>query len=57
MTYAELQARQIVDGWVAERRRLGLSVPTERYEEFVRAITNQEEGQYDVSRLQSPSIR
>ena len=51
MTYAELQARQIVDGWVAERRRLGLSVPTERYEEFVRAITNQEEGQYDVSRL------
>lgn len=43
MTYAEWRARQIVDGWVAERRRQGLTVPTERYEEFVRAIVTSEE--------------
>lgn len=43
MPYAEYEARQIVDEYMAVRASLGQVVPWQRYSEFVQAILDEED--------------
>lgn len=43
------EAQEIVDGWFAHRAVNGLTLPWQRYDEFVRVLLQEEEDQDGLS--------